>query len=332
MGDLAPMMEEAEKELGNLSGLWNPFAIIDGKGLDGAAVFSPMLSRILVFGLSLLLLMALLRVAQLLFRSLSGRAEEDSILAVAAETTLVAAFLIAYPAWIRLFPEIFHLLGRAIQAYASADLSGQVSGALAQIGNERTGEFRLWSERVFALPVNSFVAALFSAVALVLLWVMAKLQAYLFTFWYLLGPVALPTLVFQPLSHVGRIWIGTFMGVSLISVTGPLMYAILVRSSWLAHAFAAGGELDALTCIVFSLLTILLIVSIPILSLKVWSGVESRVFSGASGAADAIGRGSALVQAAGTRAQSTYQAWRGQGPASQVPAGADNAKPQGERG
>jgi hypothetical protein len=330
MADLAALMEEAE--LGDLSRIWNPFAIIDGRGLDGAPVFTAMLSRILVFGISLLVLMVLLRIIQHLFRALSGGAEEDGILGIAAEAALVAALLLAYPAWIRLLPEVFNHLGRAIQAHVLSDLVGQASGALAQIGNEKASDFRMWSEQVIALPILSLLAAVLSTVALVLLWVMAKLQAYLFAFWYLLGPVALPTLLFPPLAHVGRIWFGTFLGVSFISVTGPLLHAILARSGWMAHAFASGGELDALSCLVFSLLTILLMVSIPILALKVWSGVESRVFCGASASAQAIAGGTALVQAAGSRAQSAYNSWRAERLAARPIGAGSPPGPKGEGG
>jgi hypothetical protein len=327
MADLSDMMKEAEAELGDLSRIWNPFAIIDGKGLDGAPVFSPMLSRIL-----LLVFMVLLRVIQLLFRSLSGRDTGDGILGIAVEATLVAALLVAYPAWIRLFPEVFNILGRTIQAYGLADLVEQASGALAQMGNEKATDFRFWSERLIALPILSLVAAVLSTVALVLLWVMAKLQAYLFAFWYLLGPVALPTLLFPPLSHVGRIWFGTFMGVSFMSMTGPLLYAILARSSWISYAFASGGELDALSCLVFSLLTLVLMVSIPILALKIWNGVESRVFSGASASAEAISGGTAVVQAAGSRAQSLYRTWRADRQAAHIGGRPNPVKPRVEGG
>lgn len=332
MADLGAMLAEAEKELGNLSGFWNPFAIVDGRGMDGAPVFAPILSRLLAFGLGLLLLMGLLRILQFLVRSVSGRDDEDGIFSIATEVTLAAAFLVSYPAWVRLFPEVFNQLGRGIQAYGLSDLTVQVSGALSALGNEKASEFRFWSEKAFALPVISLIASLLSMVALVLLWVMAKLQAYLFTFWYLLGPIALPTLVFNPLAHVGRIWIGTYMGVSLISVTGPLMYAILVRSNWLAHAFSSGSELDALSCLVFSLLTIALIVSIPILSLKIWSGVESRVFPSASGAVGGVGRGAALIQTASGRAQAYYKAWREKKTSSKEPTHSTADKPEVERG
>jgi len=304
------LFREALQELGNLSGMWNAFAVLDGRGLDGGPVLAPVLGRILAFSAGILLLMVLLRIILGLSRSLSGVGRQESVLGLGIEATLVGALLFAYPDWIRIIPGIFASIGRGVQDYALQDLSAQVSGALAQMGNEKVSEFRLWSQQALALSVAGFLAGIFSTIALVLLWVVAKLQVYLFTFWYLLGPVALPTLLFPPMAHVARIWFSTLLGVSFMGVAGPVFYAILVRSQWLARAFAAGGELDALTCLVFSLLVILGLVSVPVLSMKVWEGIESRVFAGAAGAADGARLTSSALQVTGGRVQAGYQTMR----------------------
>ena len=309
MASLQEMFEEGIADLGNLSGMWNPLSIIDAKGLDGHAVFSPMLPRLMAFGAGILVLMVLLRAITLLSEAIAGRTA--GIMGFAAESVLIAALLVSYPEWIRILPQIFTAIGRGIQASASHDLGAQISGALAQMGDERASDFKLWSAQGLELGIASLMAALFSTIALVLLWVVAKLQAYLFTFWFLIGPIALPTLVYPGLRHVGRIWLATLLGVSFMSVTGPLLFTILVRSQWIPHAFSAGGALDAVTCMVFSLLIIISLASIPMLSLQVWGGIEGRVFQGASSAAEGASVAAAALQSAAGRARAAYETWRG---------------------
>ncbi len=312
MAAIEDSFQDSLHELGNVSGLWNPFVVIDLKGIEGQAVFAAILPKIMLIGGGILLLMVLLRVLVFLTRAISGEDEGQGVLGMAAEVTLVAALLVSYPDWIRLLPQIFSSIGQGILEASLSELSAQISGALVQIGNESASDFPFWSAQAISITVLNLLAALFSTVALVLIWVMAKLQAYLFAFWYLLGPIALPTLVFPPLSHVCRIWFSTLLGVSFMSITGPLLYVILVRSNWLVHTFAAGGEMDAMTCMVFALLTILTLVSVPVLSMKVWNGIESRVLAGAAGGAEGVSRSASVLQAVATRAKSSYQSLRGE--------------------
>lgn len=329
MATISELFDEAVSDLGNISAsVWDPFAIIDAPGLDGHAVFSTMLPRLLAFGAALLVLMSLLRVIHLLSDALTG--ESRSVMGLGIDVVLAAALLMAYPEWVRFFPNIFTNVGHAVQSASVQDLGAQVSGALSQMGDERVSDFRLWSSQAFELSIMSLIAAMTSTVALVLLWVIAKLQAYLFTFWYLLGPIALSTMVFPPLRHVCRIWFSTYLGVSLMSVTGPILFAILTRSQWLSHAFASGGALDALTCLVFSLLSIITLVSIPILSSRIFSGLETRVFTGAFLAAGSINNSAAAIQNAGSRAKVLYQSLRGTSPKAASPSAGNSAS--GERG
>jgi hypothetical protein len=312
MASLQEMFEQGVADLGGFAGMWNPFSIIDAKGLDGHAVFSPMLSRLIGFGASLLVLMALLRVVSVLTDAMAGR--KAGLLGFAAETVLVGALLVSYPEWIRILPQVFTVLGRNIQAATVQDLGSQVAGALAQMGDERASDFKLWSSQAVELGVGSLMAALASTLALVALWVVAKLQAYVFTFWYLLGPVVLPTLVYPPLRHVGRIWLATMLGVAFMGTTGPLLLAILVRSQWIPHAFSAGGALDAVTCLVFSLLILATLISVPVLSLKVWAGIEGRVMPGMLSAAGGASDAAAALQGTASRARAAYATWRGTSP------------------
>lgn len=325
MAALEDSFQDSLHELGNVSGLWNPFAVIDLKGIEGQAVFAAILPKIMVIGGGILLLMVLLRVLVFLTRAISGEDEGQGVFGMAAEATLVAALLVSYPDWIRLLPQIFTSIGQGILGASLSELSAQISGALVQIGNESASDFPFWSAQAISITVLSLLASILSTVALVLIWVMAKLQAYLFTFWYLLGPIALPTLVFPPLSHVCRIWFSTLLGVSFMSVSGPLLYVILVRSNWLVHTFAAGGQMDAMTCMVFALLTILTLVSVPVLSIKVWNGIESRVFAGAAGGAEGVSRSVSVLTAVATRAKSSYQSLRGESKGANAP----GSKPSG---
>jgi hypothetical protein len=289
--------------------MWNPFAIIDAKGLDGHPVFSPMLPRLMAFGMGILVFMALLRAIGILSDAIAGRSR--GIIGFATETVLIAALLVSYPEWIRILPQVFTSIGRGIQSSAAQDLGAQVAGALAQMGDERASDFKLWSAQGVELGIGSLMAALASSLALVFLWVVAKLQAYLFTFWFLIGPIALPTLIYPALRHVGRIWFATLLGVSFMSVTGPLLFAILVRSQWIPHAFSAGGALDAVTCLVFSLLILITLASIPILSLQIWGGIEGRLAQGIFSAAEGASVAAAALQSAAGRARAAYETWRG---------------------
>lgn len=309
MASLQEMFDQGVSNLGNLSGMWNPFAIIDSKGLDGHPVFSPMVPRLVAFGMGILVLMALLRAIGILSDALAGKAK--GVLGFVAETVLIAALLVAYPEWVRLLPQVFNAIGRGIQSSAVQDLGAQVAGALGQMGDERASDFKLWSAQGVELGIGSLMAALASTLALVSLWVVAKLQAYLFTFWFLVGPIALPTWAYPPLRHVGRIWFSTLLGVSFMSVTGPLLFAILARSQWIPFAFSAGGALDALTCLVFSLLVLITLVSVPILSLQIWGGIEGRLYQGIFNAAEGAGYAAAALQSAAGRARAAYETWRG---------------------
>jgi hypothetical protein len=140
----------------------------------------------------------------------------------------------------------------------------------------------------------------------------------------LLGPVVLPTLVYPPLRHVGRIWLATMLGVAFMGTTGPLLLAILVRSQWIPHAFSAGGALDAVTCLVFSLLILATLISVPVLSLKVWAGIEGRVLPGMLSAAGGASDAAAALQGTASRARAAYATWRGTSP-STGPASASRA-------
>jgi hypothetical protein len=328
MASLNEMFEQGVSDLGALSRMWNPFAIIDARGLDGHPVFSPMLPRLMGFGMGILVLMVLLRAMTILSDAMAGKTK--GIFGFAAESTLVAALLVSYPEWVRLLPQIFNAIGRGIQASAAQDLGAQIAGALAQMGDERASDFKLWSAQGVELGIGSLMAALSSTLALVFLWVVAKLQAYLFTFWFLLGPIALPTLVYPALRHVARIWLATLLGVSFMSVTGPLLFMILVRSQWIPHAFSAGGALDAVTCLVFSLLILITLASVPILSLQIWGGIEGRIYQGLFSAAEGAGDAAATLQSAAGRARAAYETWRGH---SSNPASAQTGhRPSGSSG
>ncbi len=311
MAALQDAFQESVSELGKMSSLWNPFAVIDLKGIEGHTVFSAILPRIIVIGMGIMLLMVLLRILLFLTRTISGQDSGQSVLGTATEISIIAALLVSYPDWIRLIPQIFTSIGKGILESSVSDLTAQISGALVQMGNESASDFPFWSAEAISITVISLLASLLSTIALVLIWVIAKLQAYLFTFWYLLGPIALPTLIFPPLSHICRIWFSTLLGVSFMSVTGPLLYVILLRTHWMVNAFAAGGEMDAITCLVFALLCLLTLVSVPVLSMKIWNGIESRVFAGGAGASDGIGKTVSILQSVATTAKSTYQNLRG---------------------
>jgi len=287
----------AVSSLGDVGNLWDCFSIVQARGFDGKALFAAILPKLVGIGCGLLTLLTVVRVLEILTRQVEGE-ETPSPLSLGAEATLLAVLIIAYDPLLLLIPKIFDTLGHSLSDLFKADLAAQLAGSLESLGNEKLTDFRFWTGGAFTMSIVGTLSAMLSFAALVLVWVMAKLQAYLFTFWYLLGPIALPTLIFAPLRRIGLAWLSSFLGTAFMSITGSLFYFIMVRSSWLPKAFAAGGVSDYLACLVYSLLCILLLVSIPVFSLKLWSGIEMGGAAAFFGARSLMNKGAGASAAA----------------------------------
>jgi hypothetical protein len=76
------------------------------------------------------------------------------------------------------------------------------------------------------------------------------------------------------------------------------------------------------TCMVFSILCIVTSVSIPILSQKIWNGIEAQVFKGAAMASEGVGKTAGALYTGGSRARETYDSLKGGRAASQGGSGA----------
>src|SRR6266849_9358515 len=106
------LYKAAVTSLSDLSKIWDPFIVVDMKGLDGLTVFAHILPGVEKLGLGMLLLMALLRSIHLLSSVLAGG--DESILGMAVEVALISGILGGYSEWIRLAPSFFTGLGNSI--------------------------------------------------------------------------------------------------------------------------------------------------------------------------------------------------------------------------
>lgn len=289
--------------LGDLEGVWNPFAILETLGMNGKPLFASILPKIIVLGCGLLVLMGLLRLMGALANQMEHPDEDIGLMGLAAEATILAILILFYDPLVMLFPSLFAKIGASLAHLYAADLTAQVSGSLQILGNEKVTDFRFWTGSL-SLSMTGLMAAMFSYAALVLVFVMGKLQGYLFTFWYLLGPLALATLLFPPLRRVGAVWFSSLMGTAFMSIIGSLYFLILSKTGWLAKSFSAGFASDFLTCMVFSLLCLLSMSMIPLISLRLWSGIENNIVGAAGGAQKAMGRGAGATAWALQKARS----------------------------
>jgi hypothetical protein len=299
----------AVSSLGDVGGLWNCFAIIQTRGLDGKLVFAAILPKLVTIGCGLLVLLTLVRVLEILTHQVEGE-DSPSPLGLGAEATLLAVLITSYDPLLLLIPKLFDSLGHTLSRLFAAELAAQLAGALQALGNEKLTDFRFWTGGAFSMSIVGTLSAMLSFAALVLVWGMGKLQAYLFTFWYLLGPVALPTLIFAPLRRIGMAWLSSFLGTAFMSITGSLFYFIMVRSSFLTKAFAAGGASDYIACLVYSLICIMLLVTIPVFSLKLWSGIEMGGTSAFVGAKSLMSKGAGVTGAAWQKTRAIASALR----------------------
>ena len=285
---------EAVSSLGDISQVWNLFAVVYSKAFDGVMVFPAILAKVQVVGAGILVAFFLLRILYAFSSQMESEDGELNLLGIVAETVLVAILMAGYEYLILLFPYIFDGLAHTISSLFETDLRAQIAGALTIIGNEKATDFKFWTGDFINMSLMGIFAAITSYAAMVLLWVIGKLQSYLFCFWYLLGPVMLPTLIFPPFRKIGATWFSSLMGTSFISIVGSIYYFIIVRSAWLPKIFSAGAGADYLTCMVYSLICLVSLISVPFVSLGLWGGIERGVVGAVGGAKKAmkVGTGS----------------------------------------
>lgn len=283
-------LQHAISVLGDFSGLFDPFRIIRMRGIDGAVVFDAILPRVVHLGAGILVIMALFELLGLTIKSTAAGGRSVPILGVLLKIALAAGGLLAYKPFVVTACSVFPLIGERILGVMAEDVGIQVGSALATIQIESISQFKLWTGTLFDLTVSSLVAAVLSFLGLILLWVMSLLQGFLWTLWYLVGPLALPCMVFSPMAHVMRNWMMSILGVAFWSVTGSLMAAIAVKAQFLDKSFAAGSMGDVWVSIVYSALSVLLMISTVGLAQHAFSAIDLGI-QGAFQSAKSLAKG-----------------------------------------
>ena len=299
---------DAVSELGIVEDMWNPFQIVYSSAAHNANNWSQFIHSMQNIGLYILVLMAALKFVKMFLDELNGIPAITAILGIAVEMTLVAVVLLNYTWFAEIFPLLFHRLTRTILAAYDADMMGQVTTALKTVGEEKSSEIKWFSGSAWASSIANILSTAMAGLALALYWVMSKYQAILYTFWYLIGPLLIPFYLFPPFRGVAEKWFGSLLGASFMGIVGAIMFMIMVRMQWLAKAFASGVSSSYTAALVFSVLLVLLMISIPKLSNAIWHGISSSMAqavamaSMAGGAVTTVvlGGAGAAVQVAGS--------------------------------
>jgi hypothetical protein len=267
-------LRQAIEALGNVSGLFNPFSIYQMRGIDGSFPFSSMLNRLTRIGASLLVILTLAELIRHLIHSTGKPQNGNGFLGIILKSVLAAAFLMGYQWLVIQAVSIFPAIGSALLGQNAQDIHVQIDSALATIQLEGASNFKLWTGNIFDLAASAIFASVLSFLALILMWVLSLLQAYMFLFWFMIGPLAVPTWAFSPLSHIFKNWMGSILGVGFWSVTCSIMVCICARAHFLDKGFAGGSSGDIVAACVFSIAAIFMMVSSVWVSNHVFSGIE----------------------------------------------------------
>jgi hypothetical protein len=141
-------------------------------------------------------------------------------------------------------------------------------------------------------PVSLFMAIIdmlnpLTAVTVILYWVatgllfvMPILQAIFLALFILLGPILIPMSVFKPFSGLGSVWLFSMLAASFFSVFGIIAYTAISVSGILT--FIAEAQSNVFISATYSLVTILVILSIPKISFNLFRGSYASLTKGAS--------------------------------------------------
>jgi hypothetical protein len=299
---------DAVSELASVEAIWNPFQLIYVNS-NGVVVnqFEALLHSMQLVGVAVLVFMAALKFVKVFLDELNHIPATTTILGIGVEMALVTVFLFNYTWFAEIFPSLFHKLTSAILTSYEGDLMDQVLGSLKAVGDEKSAEVKWFSLNALAASIPSILSTAAAGLALALFWVMSKLQALYYTFWFLIGPVLLPFYLFPPFRGVAERWFSSLLGSAFMGVVGALMFILMAQAQWLIKAFSAGVNTSYITALVFALLTLFLMFSIRRISNSIWEGISTSTAQAIStagaigGAATAvtIGTAGAAVQAAG---------------------------------
>jgi TrbL/VirB6 plasmid conjugal transfer protein len=300
---------DAVSELSAVSNIWNPFQLVYVSS-DGGVVnqWQAMIHSMQSIGLALIVLMASLKFVKAYLDELNHIPALTTIFGIAVEMVLVTVFLLNYTWFAEIFPSLFHKLTTAILDAYDASLMDQVIASLKAVGEEKSQETKWFSLNALEASIPNILSTAAAGLAMALYWVMSKYQALLYTFWYLIGPVLLPFYLFPPFRGVAERWFASLLGAAFMGVVGSIMFVLMAKAQWLTKAFSAGVNTTYITALVFSLLTLLLMFSIPRLSNSIWEGISSSLTQAMAtgsmlgGAATAVAMGTVggAVQATGS--------------------------------
>ncbi len=300
---------DAVGELASVEAIWNPFQLIYVNS-GGVIVnqYQSLIHSMQLIGVAILVLMAALKFVKVFLDELNSIPATTTILGIAVEMVFVTLFLFNYTWFVEIFPSLFHKMTSAIISSYEATLMDQVLSALKAVGEEKSAEVKWFSLNALAASIPSILSTAAAGLALALFWVMSKLQALYYTFWYLVGPVLLPFYLFPPFRGVAERWFSSLLGAAFMGVVGALMFVLMAQSQWLIKAFSAGVNTSYITALVFSLLTLFLMFSIRRLSNSIWEGISTSTAQalstagaiGGMASAVAVGTGGAAVQIAGS--------------------------------
>jgi hypothetical protein len=287
---------DAVGELVSVEAIWNPFQLIYVNS-GGAIVnqWTQLVHSMQLIGVAILVLMAALKFVKVFLDELNDIPATTTILGIGVEMVLVTVFLFNYTWFAELFPLLFHKLTSAILTSYEATLMDQVLASLKAVGEEKTSEVKWFSLNALAASIPSILSTAAAGLALALYWVMSKYQALLYTFWYLIGPVLLPFYLFPPFRGVSERWFSSLLGASFMGVVGSLMFVLMAQAQWLTKAFSAGANTSYITALVFALLTLLLMISIPRISNSIWEGISASMTQAIGAAGNVSGVATAVT-------------------------------------
>lgn len=267
---------DAVEELSAVGQIWNPFQLIYVSSGGGEVnQWQTFIHSMQLVGVAILVLMAALKFVKVFLDELNQIPTATNLLGIAVEMVLVTVFLFNYTWFAEIFPSLFHKLTTSILDAYQASLLDQVLASLQAVGGEKSSEVKWFSLNALAASIPNILSTAAAGLALALFWVMSKAQALYYTFWYLVGPMLLPFYLFPPFRSVAERWFSSMLGASFMGVVGAIMFILMEKAQWMTKAFGAGTNASYITALVFSLLTLLLMFSIPKLSASIWGGISS---------------------------------------------------------
>lgn len=267
-------LSQAVTALGRYTGLFNPFSIYEMRGIDGSRPFIAVLGKLTGIGYSILVVMLLAELIRITVRVSGDSREVSNYPGAILRGVFAAVFLFTYEFVMFQIVSIFPAIGSSIMGENANAIGSQIDAALATIQLESVSSFRIWTGNIFDLAASAILASILSFFALLLMWILSLLQSYLFLFWFLIGPLAIPAWAFTPLNHVFMNWFWSTLAIGFWSVTCSVMVCICARAHFLEMGFASGASGDIIAATVYSLAAILMMVSSVWVSNRVFGGVE----------------------------------------------------------